>query len=90
MKLCCVPGCSVGYELGIHVALRPLRQSVLLVMLVFDCCPREYPAMYVASIIVLCTGFVSQTRKLSVQCVVLGVSTVLYSADSTFRPLPRT
>ena len=29
MKLCCVPGCSVGYELGIHVALRPLRQSVL-------------------------------------------------------------
>ena len=53
MKLCCVPGCSVGYELGIHVALRPLRQSVLLVMLVFDCCPREYPAMYVASIIVL-------------------------------------
>ena len=25
MKLCCVPGCSVGYELGIHVALHPLR-----------------------------------------------------------------
>ena len=24
MKLCCVPGCSVGYE---RVALRPLRQS---------------------------------------------------------------
>ena len=23
------------------------------------------------------------------QCVVLGVSTVLYSADSTFRPLPQ-
>ena len=48
-KLCCVPGCSVGYELGVHVALRPLRQSVLLVMLVFDCCPREYPAMWPAS-----------------------------------------
>ena len=49
MKLCCVPGCSVGYELGIHVALRLLRRSVLLVMLVFDCCPREYPAMWPAS-----------------------------------------
>ena len=42
-------GCSVGYELSVHVALRPLRQSVLLVMLVFDCCPREYPAMWPAS-----------------------------------------
>ena len=49
MKLCCVLGCSVGYELGVHVALRPLRQSVLHVMLVFDCCPREYPAMWPAS-----------------------------------------
>ena len=49
MKLCCVPGCSVGYELGVHVALRALRQSVLLVMLVFDCCPREYPAMWPVS-----------------------------------------
>ena len=49
MKLCCIPECSVGYELGVHVALCPLRQSVLLVMLVFDCCPREYPAMWPAS-----------------------------------------
>ena len=48
MQLCCVPGCSVGYELGVHAALRPLRQSVLFVMLVFDCCPREYPAMWPA------------------------------------------
>ena len=46
MKLCCVPGCFVGYELGVHVALRPLRQSVLLVMLVFDCCPRKEPGTH--------------------------------------------
>ena len=87
MKLCCVPGCSVGYErtcgftsfetvyIACDVSVRLLSQRV---------------SSYVASIIMLCTGFVSQTRKLSVQCVVLGVSTVLYSADSTFRPLLHT
>ena len=68
MKLCCVPGCFVGYELGVHVALRPLRQSVYIACNVSVRLLSQRVSCYVASIIVLCTGFVSQTRKLSVQC----------------------
>ena len=53
MKPCYVPGCSVGYELGIHVALCPLRESVLLVMLVFRLLSQRV-SCYVASIIACC------------------------------------
>ena len=49
MKLCCVPDCSVGYEFSVHVALRPLRQSVLLVILVLESillCGQHHRAVY--------------------------------------------
>ena len=53
MKLCCVPGCSVGYELGVHVALRPLRQSVYIACDVSVRLLSQRVSCYVASIIVL-------------------------------------